>query len=103
MHMQDTELKNQWSDDCCIAWKFEWQQEMQSFLLPISLLNISYFICYIQFLVIIFLFIWSHRPLDLDNVYNQDQVKIMIKEGDTFDEIPEFDKVYESQVILSKT
>eukprot|EP00794_Sanderia_malayensis_P013727 gene13727-15158_t len=39
----------------------------------------------------------SHRPLDLDNVYNQDQVKIMIKEGDTFDEIPEFEKVYESE------
>ena len=40
----------------------------------------------------------SHRPLDLDNVYNQDQVKIIIKEGDTFDEIPDFDKVFDAQV-----
>jgi len=37
----------------------------------------------------------SHRPLDLDNVYNQDQIKILIKEGDTFDEIPEFEKIFE--------
>ena len=37
----------------------------------------------------------SHRPLDLDNVYNQDQVKILIREGDTFDEIPDFEKIYE--------
>ena len=44
------------------------------------------------------MFCFSHRPLDLDNVYNQDQVKIIIKEGDTFDEIPDFDKVFDTQV-----
>ena len=43
-------------------------------------------------------FFGSHRPLDLDNVYNQNQVRIMIKEGDTFDEIPDFEKVFDTQV-----
>jgi hypothetical protein len=37
----------------------------------------------------------SHRPLDLDNVYNQDQIKILIKEGETL-EIPDFDDIYAS-------
>jgi len=46
---------------------------------------------------VVFYILDSHRPLDLDNVYNQDQVKIIIKEGDTFDEIPDFDKVYDTQ------
>ncbi|XP_032223599.2 cell division control protein 45 homolog isoform X1 [Nematostella vectensis] len=35
----------------------------------------------------------SHRPLDLDNIYNQDQVKILMKEGETL-EVPDFDDIY---------
>ena len=31
-------------------------------------------------------------------MYNQNQVRIMIKEGDTFDEIPDFEKVFDTQV-----
>ena len=40
----------------------------------------------------------SHRPLDLDNVYNQDQVKILMKEGETL-EIPDFDDIYASSEV----
>ncbi|XP_065055288.1 cell division control protein 45 homolog [Rhopilema esculentum] len=49
----------------------------------------------------IFYIVDSHRPFDLDNVYNQSQVKILIKDGDTFDEIPDFEKVYDSQDVHS--
>ncbi|XP_046839904.1 cell division control protein 45 homolog [Xenia sp. Carnegie-2017] len=35
----------------------------------------------------------SHRPLDLDNIYNQDQIKILMKEGEIL-EVPEFDDIY---------
>ncbi|KXJ28983.1 cell division control protein 45 homolog [Exaiptasia diaphana] len=35
----------------------------------------------------------SHRPLHLDNIYNQDQVKILMKEGETL-EVPDFDDIY---------
>ncbi|XP_031550751.1 cell division control protein 45 homolog [Actinia tenebrosa] len=35
----------------------------------------------------------SHRPFDLDNIYNQDQVKLLMKEGETL-EVPEFDDIY---------
>lgn len=48
----------------------------------------------ISFMKIILL-LYSHRPLDLDNVYNQDQIKILMKEGETL-EIPEFDDIYAS-------
>ena len=34
----------------------------------------------------------SHRPLDLDNVYGSDQVKIILREGDTVS-IPNLDEV----------
>lgn len=44
---------------------------------------------------VIFYVIDSHRPLDLDNVYNQDQIKILMKEGETLD-IPHFDDIYAS-------
>lgn len=44
---------------------------------------------------VVFYVIDSHRPLDLDNVYNQDQVKILMKEGETL-EIPDFDDIYAS-------
>ena len=39
------------------------------------------------------LLICSHRPLDLDNIYNQDQIKILMKEGEIL-EVPEFDDIY---------
>ncbi|EDV23242.1 uncharacterized protein TRIADDRAFT_58320 [Trichoplax adhaerens] len=35
----------------------------------------------------------SHRPFDLNNVFNQDQVKIILMEGETVD-IPDFDDVF---------
>ncbi|XP_028400506.1 cell division control protein 45 homolog [Dendronephthya gigantea] len=44
---------------------------------------------------VIFYIVDSRRPLDLDNIYNQDQIKILMKEGETL-EIPEFDDIYAS-------
>ena len=35
----------------------------------------------------------SHRPLDLDNIYNQDQVKLLMKEGEHLS-VPDFDDIY---------
>lgn len=35
----------------------------------------------------------SHRPLDLDNIYNQDQVKLLMKEGEHLT-VPDFDDIY---------
>lgn len=50
----------------------------------------------------IIVLLYSHRPLDLDNVYNQDQIKILMKEGETL-EIPEFDDIYgSSDVCITK-
>lgn len=45
----------------------------------------------------------SHRPLDLDNIYNQDQVKLLMKEGEHLT-VPDFDDIYaDSEVnFLSK-
>ena len=37
--------------------------------------------------------IFSHRPLDLDNIYNQDQVKLLMKEGEHLT-VPDFDDIY---------
>ena len=38
-------------------------------------------------------YLLSHRPLDLDNIYNQDQVKLLMKEGEHLT-IPDFDDIY---------
>lgn len=35
----------------------------------------------------------SHRPIDLDNIYNQDQVKLLMKEGEHLT-VPDFDEIY---------
>ncbi|KAJ7353918.1 DNA replication initiation factor cdc45 [Desmophyllum pertusum] len=35
----------------------------------------------------------SHRPIDLDNIYNQDQVKLLMKEGEHL-AVPDFDDIY---------
>lgn len=35
----------------------------------------------------------SHRPIDLDNIYNQDQVKLLMKEGEELT-VPDFDDIY---------
>ncbi|XP_022797063.1 cell division control protein 45 homolog [Stylophora pistillata] len=35
----------------------------------------------------------SHRPIDLDNIYNQDQVKLLMKEGEHLT-VPDFDDIY---------
>ena len=41
------------------------------------------------------MFIYSHRPLDLNNVFKE-QIKILIKDGDaSIDEIPDPEKVIE--------
>jgi len=36
---------------------------------------------------------FSHRPIDLDNIYNQDQVKLLMKEGEELT-VPDFDDIY---------
>lgn len=41
----------------------------------------------------ILFYVLSHRPLDLDNIYNQDQVKLLMKEGEHLT-IPDFDDIY---------
>ncbi len=45
-----------------------------------------------------FFIIDSRRPLELDNVYNQDQVILVVREGDELD-VPEFDKIYSSDMV----
>ena len=50
--------------------------------------------------VLKFLILCSHRPLDLDNIYNQDQIKILMKEGETL-EVPEFDDIYASSDVCN--
>ena len=44
-----------------------------------------------------FFIVDSRRPFELDNVYNQDQVNIVLREGETL-EVPEFDDIYASDV-----
>ena len=38
----------------------------------------------------------SHRPVDINNVYNQVQVKLLMKETE-FDNIPSFDDVFRDE------
>ena len=45
-----------------------------------------------------FYIIDSRRPLHLDNVYNQDQVILVVREGDDL-QVPEFDEIYSSDVV----
>ncbi|KAL5477053.1 hypothetical protein EMCRGX_G023795 [Ephydatia muelleri] len=39
----------------------------------------------------------SHRPVNLDNVYNKDQVNILLRDGDVL-EVPPFDDIYASDM-----
>ena len=43
----------------------------------------------------------SQRPLELDNVYNQDQVHMVLKEGEEL-ELPDFDDIYASDMVRLK-
>ena len=40
----------------------------------------------------------SRRPLELDNVYNQDQVHLLLREGEEL-ELPDFDDIYASDMV----
>lgn len=40
----------------------------------------------------------SRRPLELDNVYNQDQITLVIREGDQLD-VPDFDSIYSTTMV----
>lgn len=40
----------------------------------------------------------SRRPLELDNVYNQGQIVLVMREGDKLD-VPEFDAIYSSDMV----
>ena len=42
---------------------------------------------------------FSHRPIDLDNIYNQDQVKLLMKEGEHLT-VPDFDEIYADSEVL---
>lgn len=43
----------------------------------------------------------SQRPLELDNVYNQDQVHMVLREGEEL-ELPDFDDIYASDMVREK-
>ena len=45
-----------------------------------------------------FFIIDSRRPFELDNVYNQEQVNLVMREGEEL-EIPSFDDIYTSDVV----
>ena len=45
-----------------------------------------------------FFIIDSHRPFKLDNVYDQDQVTLVLREGDQLD-VPEFEQVYSYEMV----
>lgn len=45
-----------------------------------------------------FFIVDSRRPLELDNVYNQDQVQVVLREGEEL-ELPEFDDIYASDMV----
>ena len=45
-----------------------------------------------------FYIIDSRRPLELDNVYNQDQVHVVLREGEEL-ELPDFDDIYASDMV----
>ena len=40
----------------------------------------------------------SQRPLDLDNVYNQDNIHVVMRERDQLD-VPAFDDIYSSYLV----
>lgn len=40
----------------------------------------------------------SQRPLNLENVYNQDQIHVVVREDDQL-EVPEFDDIYSSDLV----
>ena len=44
---------------------------------------------------------FSHRPIDLDNIYNQDQVKLLMKEGEELT-VPDFDDIYADSEVKAK-
>ena len=54
----------------------------------------------VMFVPYVFLTISSHRPLDLDNIYNQDQVKLLMKEGEHLS-VPDFDDIYADSEVSS--
>ena len=45
-----------------------------------------------------FFIVDSQRPLELDNVYNQDQVHVVLREGEEL-EVPDFDDIYASDMV----
>jgi cell division control protein 45 len=45
-----------------------------------------------------FFIVDSQRPLELDNVYNQDQVHVVLREGEGL-EVPDFDDIYASDMV----
>ena len=45
-----------------------------------------------------FYIIDSHRPLELDNVFNEEQVTIVLREGDKLN-VPEFDQIYSYEMV----
>ena len=45
-----------------------------------------------------FFIVDSRRPLELDNVYNQDQVQVVMREGEEL-ELPGFDDIYASDMV----
>ena len=46
-----------------------------------------------MYCVTVYIDICSHRPVDIHNIYNQVQVKLLMKQ-DEFDDVPEFDDVF---------
>ena len=45
-----------------------------------------------------FFIVDSQRPLELDNVYNQDRVHVVLREGEEL-EVPDFDDIYASDIV----
>ena len=45
-----------------------------------------------------FFIVDSHRPLELDNVYNESQVTVVLREGERLN-VPEFDELYSSEMV----
>ncbi len=45
-----------------------------------------------------FFIIDSHRPLELDNVFNEKQVTIVLREGERLN-VPEFDQIYSFEMV----
>ena len=45
-----------------------------------------------------FFIVDSQRPFELDNVYNQDQVHVVLREGEEL-EVPDFDDIYASDMV----